>query len=433
MEESDGCATSRDFASVKMEYFKTRAREALGNGNYKEAYATYTKCLEELAPRDAGERAKLLCNRSMAYAKSANFKAALEDASAAVSMMPTFAKGWWRKATAHVGLRQFPDALAAYRQSFECQDEGDAGVIDEHVKAMNKTITSFTREQLANWILETLQDMENRELIEHAHLENVTSLEMAEGMFCQIKGINEGSKPRGDYYRFVQHWNVHGMSVPMAYTQRASMYRHALCFMQARADAAAALTLLQDDASLSDKETEMTFTYKVDDFSPFKEDTVITKAWAWYEMGKAFEGRENGDTQAAAKCFSAITHLDTKYPMFTNAFKNVCSRMTDVEAGKILSDINDQYGVAEYGVRTVPDALATYVVTVSLLFKTGKLVGFNSKVRDSFRENVAKGANVIKEKVLIESVRSRFRGAPGVALSYRILAGEDKLNSEVRV
>ena len=38
-----------------------------------------------------------------------------------------------------------------------------------------------------------------------------------------------------------------------------------------------------------------------------------------------------------------------------------------------------------------------------------------------------------KKKVLIESVRSRFREAPGVALSYRILAGEDKLNSEVRV
>lgn len=35
--------------------------------------------------------------------------------------------------------------------------------------------------------------------------------------------------------------------------------------------------------------------YKVDDFLFFKEDIVIIKVWVWYEMGKVFEGCENGD------------------------------------------------------------------------------------------------------------------------------------------
>lgn len=44
-----------------------------------------------------------------------------------------------------------------------------------------------------------------------------------------------------------------------------------------------------------------------------------------------------------------------------------------------------------------------------------------------------KGVNVIKEKVFIESVCLRFCGAFGVAFSYRIFVGEDKLNFEVCV
>ena len=73
---------------AKIQQAQERAREALGSGNHKEAYSTYTKCLEELRPRNSSERCKLLCNRSMAYAKSSNFKAALEDGESAIAAMP---------------------------------------------------------------------------------------------------------------------------------------------------------------------------------------------------------------------------------------------------------------------------------------------------------------------------------------------------------
>tara|TARA_B100001559_G_C16489114_1_gene617586 strand:+ start:112 stop:1446 length:1335 start_codon:yes stop_codon:yes gene_type:complete len=426
--------TSSDFDGVRMEYFKERAREALGSGNHKEAYSTYTKCLEELRPRNSSERCKLLCNRSMAYAKSSNFKAALEDGESAIAAMPSFPKAWWRKATAHVGLRQFPEALAAYKRSLECQPDGDDVIANEHLKIMHRTITSFTREQLADWILENLKDMETRELIQPAHLENVTSLEMREGMFCQIKAIGEGSQKPGDYYRFVEHWNVHGMSTAMAYVQRASMYRHALCFKQAKADAAMALALLQEDPSSSLKDGEMAFTYRVDDFSPFKESQVKTKAWAWYEMGMACkEDDTTGDADAvsAAKCFAAISEEKTEYPLFANIFQQMCDSMTNVEASKLLSAVKDQFSVTEFGLQSVPKDGKTYLVSVSALFPHASLVKFNVKLRESFRQSIGDGADVKKEKVLLENVQCK--GENGVLISYRILTGEDKLKSEVRI
>ena len=426
--------TSNDFDGVRMEYFKERAREALVSGNHKEAYSTYTKCLEELRPRNSSERCKLLCNRSMAYAKSSNFKAALEDGESAIAAMPSFAKAWWRKATAHVGLRQFPEALAAYKQSLELQPDSDDVVANEHLKIMNRTVLSFTREQLADWILENLKDMETRELIQPAHLENVTSLEMREGMFCQIKAIGEISEKPGDYYHFIQHWNIHGMSAAMAYVQRASMYRHAMCFKQARADAAMALTLLQEDPSSSLKDGEMAFTHRADDFSPVKESQVKTKAWAWYEMGMACkEDGTTGDANAvsAAKCFAAISEEKTEYPLFTNAFQLMCDSMTNVEASKLLSAVNDQFSVTEFGLQSVPTGGKTYLVSVSAVFPHASLVKFNFKVRESFRQSIADGAEVKREKVLLENVQGK--GEKGVVVSYRILTGEDKLKSEVGI
>lgn len=436
MEDDDRESTftsSKDFVQVKVDHFKAKAKSALEGGRYKEAYETYTKCLDMLRVGDSGERSKVLCNRSMAYGKAANFKLALKDADTALALTPTFGKAWWRKGAAHVGLRQYPLALAAYKMSLKHQPEFDSAIEEEHVKMMNRTISHFTREQIGDWILEVIDDYEAREKMKPAHLETVTSLEMTEAMFCQVKEIDESSKKPGDYYRFVQHWNMSPMSLAMAYVQRASMYRHALCFKQARADAAMALVLLQDDPSLALTDDEMFFTYKNDSYTRvYTEDAVISKAWAWYELGKAYEEqRGTGDERSAAKCFSAVTELPTQYPAFANAFKEMCSGMKDVDMGRVLSDVNDQYEATEYGLRAVPKA-AAYIVSVDAHFPHGTLVKFDSHARDEFRSRVAEGAEIDKQDVLIESVKqSLVNGVKCVIVKYRMLVGEVQQKAEV--
>jgi tetratricopeptide (TPR) repeat protein len=425
--------TTKDFIQVKVDHFKAKAKNALEGGRYKEAYETYTKCLDVLRVGDGAERSKVLCNRSMAYFKAANFKLALKDADTAVALTPTFGKAWWRKGAAHVGLRQYPLALAAYKMSLKHQPQVDRAIEEEHVKVMNRTISQFTREQIGEWVLEVLDDYEAREMMKPAHLETVTSLEMTEAMFCQVKDIDEMSKKPGDYYRFVQHWNMYPMSLAMAYTQRASMYRHALCFKQARADAAMALMLLQDDPSLALTDDEMFFTYKKDSFTRvYTEAKVITKAWAWYELGKAYEEqRGTGDQRSAAKCFSAVTELPIDYPTFANAFKIMCEGMKDVDMGRVLSDVNDQYEATEYGLRTVPKATA-YIVSVHAHFPHGSLVKFDSHVRNEFRSCVADAADIKKQDVLIESVKqSLMNDVKCIVVKYRILVGEVEKKAQV--
>ncbi len=438
VDEGENFGEMKDFFTVKLDYFKSKAKDAMLAGNYKEAYETYTECLDSLLTgQGAGERSKLLSNRSLAYAKSLNFKAALEDADAAIAISPTFSKAWWRKGTALKGLSRYPDALAAFSESLKHHAIVDQTIVNEHEKIMNQIVERFTREQLAEWIIQRLAKLESRKLLEPAHLETVTSLEMTEAMFCQIKAFNEHSMKPGDYYRFVQHWSMKEMSVPMALVQRASMYRHALCFKQARADAAAALTMLQKDPCISSSDGEMMFTYRKDSFSPYTKVSVNTNAWAWYEMGKAFEGRDeqDADMQSAAKCFAALKNLDTDYPMFSTAFDGLCKSMTDIEAGKALSAVKDQFGIEQYGLRTLPESMsATHVVTSTVLFQGGALAQFNSNVRDEFRRSVALGANVRKEEVLIEKVHQRSKkNEAAVAVTYRIFAGQDKLNAEVNI
>jgi len=68
------------------------------------------------------------------------------------------------------------------------------------------------------------------------------------------------------------------------------------------------------------------------------------------------------------------------------------------------------------------------------LFQGGALAQFNSNVRDEFRRSVALGANVRKEEVLIEKVHQRSKkNEAAVAVTYRIFAGQDKLNAEVNI
>ncbi|VDM85048.1 unnamed protein product [Strongylus vulgaris] len=58
--------------------------------------------------------AVLYGNRSMAYLKKELYGSALEDANNAISIDPTYMKGYYRRATANMALARFKKALADY-------------------------------------------------------------------------------------------------------------------------------------------------------------------------------------------------------------------------------------------------------------------------------------------------------------------------------
>ena len=76
---------------------------------YTEAIATTT---------DQAGLHLLYGNRSLAHCKIQRYAAALQDGEAAASLAPKWDKGHWRKATALMGLRDAPGAVAAFLEAW---------------------------------------------------------------------------------------------------------------------------------------------------------------------------------------------------------------------------------------------------------------------------------------------------------------------------
>mmetsp|Transcript_10753 Transcript_10753/g.35621 ORF Transcript_10753/g.35621 Transcript_10753/m.35621 type:complete len:169 (+) Transcript_10753:99-605(+) len=102
-----------------------KTKRELGNEHFKQkdmdaAIMFYSEGLSQLVgSSQAAERATLLSNRSAAFASLERWHDALADADEAVSLRPDYAKAWARKGKAHLSIKDFPKAAAAYAKGLE--------------------------------------------------------------------------------------------------------------------------------------------------------------------------------------------------------------------------------------------------------------------------------------------------------------------------
>ncbi|CAH8828984.1 unnamed protein product [Trichobilharzia szidati] len=94
--------------SKKAEDFKEEANKFFKDGEYDKAIDAYTKAIE------IQESAVYLSNRSLAYLRIECFGYALDDASRAIALDSSYVKGYYRRASAHMALGQYKEALADY-------------------------------------------------------------------------------------------------------------------------------------------------------------------------------------------------------------------------------------------------------------------------------------------------------------------------------
>jgi tetratricopeptide (TPR) repeat protein len=66
-------------------------------------------------------------NRSAAYANSANFDAALEDALRVIKLKPAWVKGHMRAAAAYMGLELYSEAKEAYEKAVKLEPDDQVG------------------------------------------------------------------------------------------------------------------------------------------------------------------------------------------------------------------------------------------------------------------------------------------------------------------
>eukprot|EP00695_Tsukubamonas_globosa_P002701 TRINITY_DN3899_c0_g1_i1.p1 TRINITY_DN3899_c0_g1~~TRINITY_DN3899_c0_g1_i1.p1 ORF type:complete len:139 (+),score=15.29 TRINITY_DN3899_c0_g1_i1:118-534(+) len=85
----------------------------------------------------------LYSNRSVAFLKAKKDQKALEDAEKAIELKPTWAKGYYRKASALYSLGRHWQALSAIKEALDMEPNTESVVIFEHRYAeLAKDITS---------------------------------------------------------------------------------------------------------------------------------------------------------------------------------------------------------------------------------------------------------------------------------------------------
>lgn len=98
-------------AEQKSNDIKVQANAFLTAGKYLEAIRLYSEALEH-TPTNA----IVLANRAQSFLKVENYGLAIVDADAAILADPTYAKGYYRRASANFALNKFKAARKDFRQ-----------------------------------------------------------------------------------------------------------------------------------------------------------------------------------------------------------------------------------------------------------------------------------------------------------------------------
>ncbi|CAE7416046.1 HOP2 [Symbiodinium natans] len=91
--------------------FKAKADGCFRNSAWRDAAVYYTRALNQTP-----EEEKLFSNRSACYVKLKKFDKALADAKRCVSLKPDWPKAYFRLGQAHRGLKQWEEAIDAFRE-----------------------------------------------------------------------------------------------------------------------------------------------------------------------------------------------------------------------------------------------------------------------------------------------------------------------------
>lgn len=127
---------------MSAEELKAQGNQAFAAKNYVEAISFFTKAIQIDAQNHV-----LFSNRSACYAELHKYKDALEDAEKCIRLKPDWVKGFIRRGAALHGLRQYTEALNAYKSGLEL-DASNAGCL-EGIRGVQQAQQEEARNPLA--------------------------------------------------------------------------------------------------------------------------------------------------------------------------------------------------------------------------------------------------------------------------------------------
>ena len=111
-------------SSYSPQVFKTEGNAHLNAKNYTAAIASYTQAIAANSNNHI-----YFANRALAHIELAQFDAAVQDSEASIRIDETYSKGHYRLGLALMGLKKFPEAVAALQAAL-MHNTGDASHIE---------------------------------------------------------------------------------------------------------------------------------------------------------------------------------------------------------------------------------------------------------------------------------------------------------------
>jgi len=429
---------------MKAEHIKKQADAALKAGNLREAYTKYTECLE-IKPDEFGND-KIYANRSLAYSKALRYEEALKDADKAIECNSMWAKAHWRRGEALGFLKRYPESLKSFHKGWMLEPENK-----EFSKRIWWSIERHTREQIAEGIIDMLQDLETKGLIDPATHETVARSEMIEGLFKQIYIWHLDKPHPGDYYKYYLKYVKEGMAPGYAYMERSHMYAGANCYLQARVDAQLAVNfwekVRETDHDLLAYRLPRCLMDQPGTTRPFKWLQLNPLGLAYYRLGEAFEAeRDHPDNTwvEATKAYTRAVDLDHENTDYQGHLGDAGSFLSNKQMASVLSEIYNEAGKnlenpILCGIVDKPDGQQSLWRCEGMIrFPEAVPRLFSAKARDLLRGSIAAAVGVTKLKVMIDKVRppnlvKKDGLPPSLEVHFQVQVGVEKELAEAFV
>ncbi len=371
-------------------------------------------------------------NASLAYAKAGRFHDALASADAAIELAPGWQKGHWRRGTALLGLRDVPGAVAAFLAAWRLAPDDT-----ECLKKLEATIQRLTREQLGAAILELFTALETDGTLRRAEVEATGAVAMQEAAFCMVADSHKRQKGPGPYFASLLRWLTQGIDPGEAYVVRSAVHRRARCYLQARADADAAVTQLKIKVqniavAPRDKGPEAPPTAPAAITLATEDQVTALLAVAYQRLGEACLAERDHPDRDAAAAFKALTRATQHDPLsqeMRDLLQEATEELTKEQVERAALEVHNESsggGVSGggVGVGALRPGERRFRVEALLVFPSGRPAQLLSGVREAIRGALAAGAGVDAAAVSLEGVRpARPPAIPAMEVVAHVAVG----------
>ena len=436
----------RRLAAMRADHWKRAGDEALGRGEGARARELYGRCLEAHGapggspagePRGARElwegEAVVRSNRSLALCRAGRFEEALADAERAAELRPQWVKAHWRRQAALRGLGRFREAIGALRAAWAAGEEGRG---PETARALRQVVSRLTRRELGAEVQSGIDALQAAGAVPPPRVEAVSPEEMAEAWFRVVKDEHEEELCRladrgspsalpaggGVYCRKVLRWCQEPMTAAEALLERARCNNRAACYLQARADARAALKAGGNSVD------------------PAFRAEALVQLGASFMCGTVDEVHEDQDKMEGVKAIARAADLRPEDERISLALMNAGARLTQEEMSEVLQglycteSLEGGRAATEDQDPDAPPQRAFCVVARACFGGEASLGRFGGRAREILRAAVAEAAGLPKIRVVIAGASmeeaAEEGGPPVLAVRLRIHTGPDVLRAK---